>query len=435
MGGTYDVGDKVRYWSNSHQKWVEAHVQKVHRAPDGSILSYDLSKKPQVDASQAQGNSAPSQPKRRELPKPLKRKASNGEFEVGTEVQYFSEVAQRYIEATVEAVMKEADGSLIYDLNVKKGVQPDHLRAGNEVYKEGDDVEYWSVSVKTWVPAKVTKFDAAAQLCDLDVKPLAPAYRVRKAKGVPPPPPPPDPVLLDKAELKQKRREAKEGKLAIIQASPYKVGEQVQYKSETKETWVKTTVQDIRVKGGERLYDLDCKKGATEARLRHLPRVPEGIEVGAEIEYWSETTKKWLPGKVVKIHLDQGTADLDIKPWAPFARIRPPTAETEELRRLAAEASAAAAAASGKRKPPPSSEPSNEEPKRPRADSNGGPKEGPAGSFANLLSQAARSKGNQKSAPQGEEEVIDDSEDDAHVQSVLDESRRRRAELQARKAQ
>jgi len=55
-------------------------------------------------------------------------------------------------------------------------------------------------------------------------------------------------------------------------AVSYRVGDQVQYWSDTKSRWVECLVEGVREKdGGLVVYDLNCKKGALADKLRHLP--------------------------------------------------------------------------------------------------------------------------------------------------------------------
>jgi hypothetical protein len=48
----YKVGDKVRYWSATHNKWIDTCVHKIHRGPDGEIIKFDLSARSMADLSQ-----------------------------------------------------------------------------------------------------------------------------------------------------------------------------------------------------------------------------------------------------------------------------------------------------------------------------------------------------------------------------------------------
>eukprot|EP00439_Symbiodinium_sp_Y106_P004160 s4291_g1.t1 len=133
----FAIGEKVRYWSGTHRKWVEAHVQRVNRDADGELLSYDLTARAQAeiarvkDASTAEDAPAPAarsstgagdeitevpgKPGGQDpsAPEPAKRPTEDlqavgdgdsheARFENGEEVQYFSETKERWIDAVVE---------------------------------------------------------------------------------------------------------------------------------------------------------------------------------------------------------------------------------------------------------------------------------------------------------------------------------------------
>merc|ERR1719401_1313691 len=51
-------------------------------------------------------------------------------------------------------------------------------------------------------------------------------------------------------------------------AGGFRVGEQVQYWSDSKNRWVDTAVEAVRTKDGAMVYDLTCKKGAAADKVR-----------------------------------------------------------------------------------------------------------------------------------------------------------------------
>lgn len=80
--GVFEIGEKVRYWSGTHAKWVdasccflstfaashcftlllpevEAHVQRINRGPDGDLISYDLTAKAQAQHQGLQHSTCP----------------------------------------------------------------------------------------------------------------------------------------------------------------------------------------------------------------------------------------------------------------------------------------------------------------------------------------------------------------------------------------
>mmetsp|Transcript_15364 Transcript_15364/g.34912 ORF Transcript_15364/g.34912 Transcript_15364/m.34912 type:complete len:884 (+) Transcript_15364:51-2702(+) len=335
------IGEKVRYWSGTHRKWVEAHVQGVNHTESGELESYDLTAKAKAeiarvkDATTAEDAPPPAVSSRlsptgagNESLEPASRKTASeplqAEIELfgdGEKVQYFSETKERWIDAVVEA-QHTKDGVISYDLNCKKGVLAERLRSAGVQYRVGENVEYWSASARRWMPAKVEALHAEAKSCDLTVKPGAPLNRVRKvpnsstslskvtcpisvAQGVGVPPPP--------------------------LACSFKAGDQVQYFSETRQRWMETTVLRMFELDGNICYDLECKKGVSADKVRSSLRVSqEHYKVGEVVEYWSVSAGRWLPAKVVGVRPDLGQCDLDIKLAAPIGRIKRASAAQEE---------------------------------------------------------------------------------------------------------
>ncbi|CAE7527683.1 unnamed protein product [Symbiodinium natans] len=342
----FAIGEKVRYWSGTHRKWVEAHVQRVNRDADGELLSYDLTARAQAeiarvkDASTAEDAPAPAArsstgagdeiPEAKKVTEDLQVRdqavgdgdSHEARFENGEEVQYFSETKERWIDAVVEGHHAKDGAIVAYDLNCKKGVPAERLRHSGVQYKVGELVEYWSASGHRWMPAKVERLNLEARACDLDVKPGAPLNRVRKVSGtseasaslLKAPRPLLGPILAHNVDVPPPPL-----------ACGFKAGDQVQYFSETKQRWVETLVLRMFELEGNICYDLDCKKGVSADKVRSSPRASqERYEVGEQVEYWSVSAGRWLPAKVQAVRLDLGRCDLDIKLAAPIGRIRRP---------------------------------------------------------------------------------------------------------------
>ena len=81
--------------------------------------------------------------------------------------------------------MREKDGAIVYDLDCKRGTAADRVRpslvVSQKQFEIGTDVEYWSTSAGRWLPAKVLRLYEHLSICDLDVKPGAPLGRMRHA--------------------------------------------------------------------------------------------------------------------------------------------------------------------------------------------------------------------------------------------------------------
>ncbi|CAK9025980.1 unnamed protein product [Durusdinium trenchii] len=314
----FEIGEKVRYWSGTHAKWVEAHVQRINKGPEGDLISYDLTAKAQADisrvkdASTAEDAPPPVAPARVAPHESADGKAADQvpelQFDKGVEVQYFSETRKGWIDAVVEE-RHDKEGAVIYDLNCKKGVPADRLRNPHVEYAVGEQVEYWSVTSQRWMPAIVEHLHAEAKTCDLSVKPGAPLSRVRKVPG-----------SATMAPIFKGVRATISHGVGVPPpplACSFKGGDQVQYYSETKQRWMETTVIRIYEQEGNICYDLDCKKGVFADKVRSSLRASqERYEVGESVEYWSVSAGRWLSAKVTRVRLDLGQCDLDIKFWA-----------------------------------------------------------------------------------------------------------------------
>mmetsp|Transcript_44183 Transcript_44183/g.127820 ORF Transcript_44183/g.127820 Transcript_44183/m.127820 type:complete len:529 (-) Transcript_44183:225-1811(-) len=287
----FSVGEKVRYWSQRHHRWVDAHVQRVNRGPGGGVISYDLTAKAQAEVFKVRDASTPSDA-------PAPPQPFNGEASLGPG----GKAADEGPPAPEAAQAHEGH----------TGKPPDH-------FEEGERVEYWSTSACRWVPAKMLRLNAESGQCDLDLKPGAPLGRVRKATGFPPG------AALTTDVPAWPSAGPKNAKIAPPPplSCGFKVGDQVQYWSETKTRWLEAVVQDIREKDGAVVYDLDCKKGTPADRVRpSLVASQNRYQVGEEVEYWSTSAGRWLPAKVLHLYAHLGQCDLDVKPGAPLGRLR-----------------------------------------------------------------------------------------------------------------
>jgi len=96
-------------------------------------------------------------------------------------------------------------------------------------------------------------------------------------------------------------------------------GELVEYNSSSVGQWIPAKVVSQRHDG---LYDLDCKPGVPAERIRAASFAPPDYEVGADVEYLSESQGAWILAKVERYNAMAGTYDLNVKPNAPPARMR-----------------------------------------------------------------------------------------------------------------
>jgi len=120
--------------------------------------------------------------------------------------------------------------------------------------------------------------------------------------------------VLAKAEVDAKERDF---------IFTFKVGEFVEYDSASAGAWIAAKVLAHKADGS---YDLDCKPGVSAAKIRAATFAPPEHEVGAFVEYFSDSKGGWIPA-VVKVYNGMaGTYDLDCKPNVLPSKIRLPTA-------------------------------------------------------------------------------------------------------------
>jgi len=304
------VGERVRYWSASLSKWISAHVQRVNHGHGGNIISYDLTAKNQADASRVRAaatpSNAPPPPPLLKVPGPPPPAVlgSGGaappceDYKVGDQVQYWSESKGRWVDARVESRQKETGGDIVYDLSCKKASPPSRMRPQPGAFVVGERVEYWSGGIGQWVIGKVMKVNAHLGRCDLDIKSAAKMGRLRK---------------LAAPEAGEASRS-------------YKTGDRVQYWSETKGRWLEALVEGCQTRRGAKLYDLNCKKGTPVHRLRPSPSggvaAVATFRVGDRVEYFSSSSGRWLPARVVRLLANLGQCDLDVKQGAAIGRLR-----------------------------------------------------------------------------------------------------------------
>lgn len=213
---------------------------------------------------------------------------------MGDQVQYWSHSKARWVDARVELRQKRKGGEIVYDLNCKKGTSASRLRPKPSEYRVGEKVEYWSEAAGQWVVAKVVRVSLQLGQCDLDIKSGAKLGRVRRLS-------------------------------ASEELPDFKLGDRVQYWSESKGRWLEAVVEGSHKRRGTKLYDLNCKKCTPVSRLRLSPgSQPTPFQPGEPVEYWSTSAKRWLPAKVLRLAAHLGQCDLDVKQAAAIGRLRRP---------------------------------------------------------------------------------------------------------------
>ncbi|CAK9117159.1 unnamed protein product [Durusdinium trenchii] len=66
-----------------------------------------------------------------------------------------------------------------------------------------------------------------------------------------------------------------EEELAILATAEFEIKDQVQYWSDSRNRWMDAVVDNIRLKDGRVVYDLNCKRGAHADKIRNYDNAPE----------------------------------------------------------------------------------------------------------------------------------------------------------------
>ncbi|CAK0880244.1 unnamed protein product, partial [Prorocentrum cordatum] len=274
--------------------------------------------------------------------------AAGGPFTAGQRVEYRSS-GGGWIPAVVQEV--HPDGS--YKLDCKPRAPADAVRAVaasprapapvSLAFQAEEMVEYFSASQKEWMKARVLAANADGTY-DLDCKAGVPESKLRKMLAPTP---------------REASRSAASPRPA---AAKFQVGEMVEYFSASQKEWMRAKVTAVRADG---MYDLDCKPGVSEDKLRKAGSAPSsapgspgtvvgglgspgtaspgtvvgGLGTGADgaelglvpgasykagqmVEYFSASQQAWLKAKVLRVHTN-GTYDLDCKAGVDAGKIRP----------------------------------------------------------------------------------------------------------------
>lgn len=366
----FNVGDQVKYWSAKHGKWVNAHVQRVFKDSDGTVSTYDLTAKVQADIRKIRPASysadAPPPPGFRRPAAVMPPVASVEEVPVPAPasppalpafapaqvvpktmpkvVEYWSDSKHRWVQSTVEFWFERAE-TTYFDLACKRSVSSEKVRYQKDKFIVGDAVAYWSNTANRFLQARVVSVNEKEEQCDLDIKPTAAMSRLRKlvqgarissgsgsskgsrakkALGVTTPPARPS----KESDMTPSPPDA-QPRQKVSPAPPlscgFSLGDKVQYWSNSKRRWLEATVVGLREQANNIVYDLDCKSGTPADRVRASPAASalRQYSVGDCVEYWSNSAGRWLPAKVMRMCLQQKVCDLDVKPAAPFGRLRP----------------------------------------------------------------------------------------------------------------
>lgn len=237
--------------------------------------------------------------------------ADDGPLEAGAEVEYYSATHGTWVPAKVLSKNAAGTGTHVYNLDVKPDAPRNKIRwpatQRGGAFTEGDDVEYFSATQGRWISAVVKKVTQGG-LYDLDVKPGVAADKVRA---------PARPM----------------GKESAQPALRLKVGDAVEYFGVSRNKWIPATVVKVNEDDS---YDLNCKPGVPIDKIRLPPAAPDGsaFVIGDKVEYTSETLGRWIPTKVIGKNCN-GTLNLECKPDVPLDKIRFPLGGSDSTMSLA----------------------------------------------------------------------------------------------------
>jgi len=189
------------------------------------------------------------------------------------------------------------NGTCTYDLDCQRHVPVASLSS----ISMGDLVEYMSLSMNQWIPARVVRPGRILGTLDLDCKESVPSNRLRLPS-------------MCNAPL-QARPFAEQSAPAGCQESlGLTAGEHCLYRS-SGHGWIPASVLAWRPRDG--VYDLDVKPGARQDCVFCLRE-------GTVVEYQSTSTNQWIPARLLRNGHEEGTFDLDCKPRVSINRLRPP---------------------------------------------------------------------------------------------------------------
>lgn len=100
-----------------------------------------------------------------------------------------------------------------------------------------------------------------------------------------------------------------------------KAGDKVEYYSKTHQHFVEGEVLDVEHNEAGEItrVDLSCKKRADLSKIR---RTKAQYKLGDLVDYWSDSYSRWMPCRVQKVHED-GYYDLEVKKMAVATKMRP----------------------------------------------------------------------------------------------------------------
>jgi len=137
----FQMNEKVKYYSETHQQWMNATVKGINRDENNNVTDYELDVKKQAMPSKIQSmpesesaeldveKKCQQEDQEREVSDSDSSESTEASFKVGDLVEYWSNTWNTWMDATVNDISDSGDdGKLTYNLDVKRGAQADKIR-------------------------------------------------------------------------------------------------------------------------------------------------------------------------------------------------------------------------------------------------------------------------------------------------------------------
>lgn len=257
--GEFRLGERVKYWSDAHEQWVDSRVQRINRDQNGQVIDYDLAVAFSPDKSlpvdklaQETKQTAKDIDGGRSSQSPVKRHIPTFECRVGDKVQYWSETFNQWVDAVVQKVSRDDAGQIIdYDLDVKKEAAPSKIRIPPQD----------AAPSKIRIPPHRVNAESAAESEAPPVAESAGMYMRGRQR-------PPEPEREMSVPASHNTVSTSAADLGESAGALFEVNQNVEYWSDTYSRWIPAIVNKVRRNQGSLTYDLDVKKDVPASKIR-----------------------------------------------------------------------------------------------------------------------------------------------------------------------
>eukprot|EP00929_Paragymnodinium_shiwhaense_P065608 TRINITY_DN32868_c0_g1_i1.p1 TRINITY_DN32868_c0_g1~~TRINITY_DN32868_c0_g1_i1.p1 ORF type:complete len:989 (+),score=244.28 TRINITY_DN32868_c0_g1_i1:187-3153(+) len=383
----FQIGERVAYWSKSHERWVISRVESVQFDEEGRVTSYDLTTKPDAKpelvraataaekghaaatAAQAEGSTGQQQLPAREASHRKARQA-RGEskeeqplsknYRVGSKVFYWSTKKSKWLQAVVTA-LTNVEGVAIFDLQItaKKpgspglqicGATVERLRPrkGNKEKKLKEEKKTQAAPGGQPAAKRRRRLEDIAAVGEEDAwdaldaaLPATTRESAHRWKSL---------QMQAKQQLggafARRQKKEKRGLLPAAKRS-CAIGDNAFVWTGLQGKWGEGKVLAVHTDelGVVQAYDIELRAGlarknipAAEVRPRKEPppavappaKEAQVFSAGDKVRYWSISHAKWVPAKVTGVYYawEGGPVlsyDLNLKSKAETYNVRPPS--------------------------------------------------------------------------------------------------------------